>query len=199
MDNIARKIPFPKLIEKEKRVINDLFFHSDPLKHIRTLDLLFVFGVSRQVNDCVEYLNLLLKRRLKGVLIISGGKSIKDKNGQIAQLESEVIFKGIKSNIDRNLIILERESINTYENIVYSMNKVNLNNICTIGMVSSNLHSLRAYLTMRKYLSKHPIKVLRYSYPFVAFDFPNTHMNKRNWESKNFSERISSEIIRINF
>ncbi|MBU0570303.1 YdcF family protein [Patescibacteria group bacterium] len=192
---IPRRIALPKLTSKEIKIIGKTFFYQDPLESVQLLDLLFVFGVTKQIHECAKYISTIIDNDFKGSLVITGGipnysRKVLDKP------QADMLFSKIKPKENLNLVALERKSVNTYENVTFSLNLIKFDTFKKIGIITNNLHSLRAYLTMRNFTSRN-IKVLRYSYTDVDLE-KHKKMSSINWiKSATFSECVASEIKRI--
>ena len=144
MINVPRKIQLPQLTKSESKAISDTFFYSDKLSDINKLDLLIVFGVSNQLTDCTRFLKSLLKYNFEGTIIISGGVR---KPG--SKSEAKQMYEALKNHLNNQSVILEERSTNTYENIVFSLRKIDLREIEAVGIVNSTLNSYRAFLTIK--------------------------------------------------
>lgn len=194
MTDIPRKVILPDLTKDEIKIINNLFFHSDQLLNVEQLDILIIFGVSNQLIDCTNFIKSLLKYKLKATLIISGGVIKPGTNLS----ESKLIYNVIKNNLNDIKVILENKSTNTYENVTFSLAKINLDKIEKIGIVNSTLNSFRAYLTTKKYLENLSTQIFRFSYPYVNHKKNSKKLTKTSWyQDEEFKQQIASELTRI--
>ena len=99
-----------------------------------------------------DIIHPILKKRLdafirlykKGdIVILSGGKTSKNKHSE-AYLMSKYIKKYI--NIPKKKIILENKSLDTIDNVCFTLKKINKNNIKFVTLITSSWHMKRVKL-----------------------------------------------------
>jgi uncharacterized SAM-binding protein YcdF (DUF218 family) len=94
----------------------------------------------QRINAAIDY----LEENTNTDVIVSGGKGFRE-----TSTEAEVMSKLLQNNgIERSRIIPERRSTNTYENLIYSKELIDINK--KIIIVSSGFHLFRAKSIAKK-------------------------------------------------
>lgn len=166
------------------KISNYIFLNSK----IEKADLAIVFGTQNQL--CISAVKEIYSKKLVKKFILSGGK-----NRHSGEIEAKFLQKELlKSNIPNEVLILEKESKNTLENVLFSKKlideKIGLNNVKKIIAVVKHFHSRRAIMTLKKHFPKH-IKILPFVYPVGNF-------TKENWfDTENGRRRVFEEWEKI--
>ena len=120
-----------------------------------------------------DIIHPILKKRLdtfikiykKGdSVILSGGKTPKNKHTE-AYLMSKYIRKYI--NISKKNIITENKSLDTIDNICFTLKKINKNNIKSVTLITSSWHMKRVKLIVN-FFNIYNIKFYYYSSKVIS-------------------------------
>ena len=158
-------------------------FHDE----ITSPDLILVLA-SSSINRIEKAIELSKKYNLK--ILISGANYLK--NDQMYEYEKYYIY-AITHGINKGNLIIESNSHNTKENIIYSLNLIK-DKYHNIIIISSSQHLLRVKLTLEKELRKNNITNLNYYLvPSYASLVP-----KDTWYNKSKAkEIIKGELERL--
>ena len=158
--------------QKEIKKITDyIFLKSDPQK----ADLALVFGTRHQeaINKVFE----LYRGGLAPKILVSGGINRATGENEAKEMSDKLIKLGVKMDD----IILENESTNSLENVLFSKQiidkKIGLNKIKKIIAVVKHYHSRRALMTLKKHLPK-TIKLIPVTYEIYGFTIDNWFNNE---------------------
>lgn len=158
------------------KITKYIFIESKPEK----ADLVFVFGTRHK--EVVLKVFELYKNKLISKILISGGKNRITHENEADMLSQELIRLGIK----KEDILLEDESTNSLENVLFSKKvieeKIGFNNIKKMIVVTKNYHIRRALMTIKKHFPKN-IEILPVSYD-IGF-------NKENW----FNDEVDKKKV----
>jgi len=151
-------------------------------------DLVFVFGTRRP--EPAQVAADLLKRGIGHTVVLTGGK-----NRLTGVREARAHLKVVlESGAPRECIIVEDESANTLENVVFALPKigerVDLQEIASIVVVTKWYHCRRAMMTLRRHL---PAGV-RY---FAATYEPQGIGRSDWWQSEEGARSVMKEMDRI--
>lgn len=165
--------------------INSLMFNFHD--EITSPDLILVLA-SSSINRIEKAIELSKKYYLK--ILISGANYLK--NDQMYEYEKYYIY-AITHDINKDNLIIESNSHNTKENIIYSLNLIK-DKYHNIIIISSSQHLLRVKLTLEKELRKNNITNLNYYLvPSYASLVP-----KDTWYNKSKAkEIIKGELERL--
>ena len=165
--------------------INSLMFNFHD--EITSPDLILVLA-SSSINRIEKAIELSKKYNLK--ILISGANYLK--NDQMYEYEKYYIY-AITHGINKGNLIIESNSHNTKENIIYSLNLIK-DKYHNIIIISSSQHLLRVKLTLEKELRKNNITNLNYYLvPSYASLVP-----KDTWYNKSKAkEIIKGELERL--
>ena len=167
-----------------EKITSYIFLKSEPQK----ADLALVFGTRHQeaINKVFE----LYRAGLVSKILVSGGINRVTKENEAKEMSDKLIKVGVK----RNDIILENESTNSLENVLFSKQvidkKVGFNKIKKIIAVVKHYHSRRALMTLKKYFPQN-IELIPVTYGIYGF-------TKDNWFiSEDGGRRVMSEYNKI--
>lgn len=170
--------------KKIEKISKYIFLKSDPQK----ADLALVFGTRHQeaINSVYE----LYRIGLVSKILVSGGQNRITGKNEALEMSKELVKSGVKEND----IILENQSTNSLENVLFSKRvieeKIGFNNIKKIIAVVKHYHSRRALMTLKKYFPKN-IKLIPVTYEIHGF-------TENNWfDSKNSKEKVLGEWNKI--
>ncbi|MDD6223569.1 MAG: YdcF family protein [bacterium] len=110
--NLSERILKYPVCKKDKEVINSLFF-SSVKKFPKCFDVIMVLG-SRRKNRILTALRLYFLKPM--IILLSGGAKLND---QIKECYRDLEY-AIAHGVKKNHIICEDQSLNTYQNILYS-------------------------------------------------------------------------------
>lgn len=176
-----------KILNKEE--ITEYIFLND---EEQSGDVAFVFGTYKALEKSVEQTVELYRNKLVPKIIFTGGV-----NGESKFIESEEMRKlAIRSGIKSDDILIENQSTNTLENVLFALpileKEIGLHKIKTLTAVVKNYHSRRALMTLKKHLPKH-IKLKA-----SAYDSENDRFSKDVWfKSEKGTQKILGEIEKI--
>ena len=161
-----------------------MFIDSDPYKS----DLAIIFG-TRHKKPVDVFIDLYNRGLVRKVLITGGINRITGRN-EADDLSKELEVAGV----DRNDIILEKTSINSLENVVFSKNviekEIGFKNIKHIIYITKHYHAKRALLTLKKHF---PNNVTFHSVLYSLLDF-----DKGNWfNNEEGKKKILGEYEKI--
>ncbi len=192
---IPRAYTPPLLSEAEETTITRHFFYTDPIPDAGHLDLLLVFGTSRQHAECASKVTQLLTSAEIQTLVLTGGIPRYADSATISRPEAELIHEKLDLSQFTGELILENKSQNTKENLEFTSRMVNLEAFGRIGIITKNVHVLRAYLTSRMYFDK-DASVYRYSYSYISSQ--GEELPAENWNQSEYTRTfVASELARI--
>lgn len=182
---LITKLDNDNLTKDDIDEINSLMFNFHD--EITSPDLILVLA-SSSINRIEKAIELSKKYYLK--ILISGANYLK--NDQMYEYEKYYIY-AITHGINKGNLIIESNSHNTKENIIYSLNLIK-DKYHNIIIISSSQHLLRVKLTLEKELRKNNITNLNYYLvPSYAALVP-----KDNWYNKSKAkEIIKGELERL--
>lgn len=182
---LITKLDNDNLTKDDIDEINSLMFNFHD--EITSPDLILVLA-SSSINRIEKAIELSKKYNLK--ILISGANYLK--NDQMYEYEKYYIY-AITHGINKGNLIIESNSHNTKENIIYSLNLIK-DKYHNIIIISSSQHLLRVKLTLEKELRKNNITNLNYYLvPSYASLVP-----KDTWYNKSKAkEIIKGELERL--
>lgn len=182
---LITKLDNDNLTKDDIDEINSLMFNFHD--EITYPDLILVLA-SSSIKRIEKAIELSKKYNLK--ILISGANYLK--NDQMYEYEKYYIY-AITHGINKGNLIIEANSHNTKENIIYSLNLIK-DKYHNIIIISSSQHLLRVKLTLEKELRKNNITNLNYYLvPSYASLVP-----KDNWYNKSKAkEIIKGELERL--
>lgn len=182
---LITKLDNDNLTKDDIDEINSLMFNFHD--EITSPDLILVLA-SSSIKRIEKAIELSKKYNLK--ILISGANYLK--NDQMYEYEKYYIY-AITHGINKGNLIIESNSHNTKENIIYSLNLIK-DKYHNIIIISSSQHLLRVKLTLEKELRKNNITNLNYYLvPSYAALVP-----KDNWYNKSKAkEIIKGELERL--
>lgn len=153
-------------------------------------DCILIFGSIKRQEERIQLAAKLYNENRAPYVLISGGKGFKS-NVEESKL---MLKRAIELGIPKEKIIIEDESNNTTENVLYSMvaleKKLLLKNVNRLIIVTSPFHMQRVILTISKYLPKW-IKC-SYCYP------KDNEFSKDNWyKSERGIKLVTHEAKRL--
>ena len=172
--------------EKEiKKITSYIFLESEP----QEADLAFVFG-ARHLDGAMNKVCELYHKGLVPKILASGGNNRATGENEAFAMNQKLIELGVK----RDDIILEDQSTNSLENVLFSKKiiekRFGWDNIRKITAIFKHYHSRRALMTLRKHLPKN-IELIPAPYETDGF-------TKDNWfESAIGQERVMGEWHKI--
>ncbi|MFH1460817.1 MAG: YdcF family protein [Patescibacteria group bacterium] len=170
---------------KEIKKISDyIFLESNPQK----ADLVLLFGTRHQ--EAINKVYELYQIGLVSKILVSGGQNRVTGENEALEMSKKLI----KLGVNQDGIILEDQSTNSLENILFSKQiieeKFGFNNIKKIIAVVKHYHSRRALMTMKKHFPK-SIELIPVTYEIYGF-------TKDNWfENEVGKEKVMSEWNKI--
>ena len=182
---LITKLDNDNLTKDDIDEINSLMFNFHD--EITSPDLILVLA-SSSIKRIEKAIELSKKYNLK--ILISGANYLK--NDRMYEYEKYYIYV-ITHGINKGNLIIESNSHNTKENIIYSLNLIK-DKYHNIIIISSSQHLLRVKLTLEKELRKNNITNLNYYLvPSYASLVP-----KDNWYNKSKAkEIIKGELERL--
>lgn len=163
----------------EKEITDYVFIEAQPKK----ADLIFIFGAvsSGAEEKSAKKAFELYKNNFASKILISGGVNEITKQSESKEICDNLIKLGVK----KEDIILENESTNTLENVLFSKKiieeKIGFENIKTILAVMKSYHARRAIMTLKKHFPKN-IEFL--PIPYDMFDF-----TRDNWQDSEMGKK----------
>jgi uncharacterized SAM-binding protein YcdF (DUF218 family) len=171
-----------------KETTDYIFLENKDLKG----DIAFVFGTWNARKESVKKAVELYENKLVPKIIFSGGKNRNTGIVEGVALAQEAINAGVSQKD----ILIEDESTNTLENVVFSIHKIDeelgLNNIKFITVVAKNYHIRRVFMTLRKHLPRH---IQLRAAPYTSDFYPFTKENW--WQSDLGKEKVLEEVEKI--
>jgi len=168
-------------------MIESLFF-SYSLNFIYPIHFILVLA-GKRLNRVETVVDIYHKGRVK--IILSGG--VFNSNGQ---KECERYFDYcIMHGVKKEDIILENQSTNTYQNLLYSIGLIQKSwfSICHILIISSVQHLPRVSLTIEKIK-----KEMNFSFTYQCYPSKSSFIDKSNWYSKKENRKeIVTELEKI--
>ena len=182
---LITKLDHDNLTKDDVDEINSLMFNFHD--EITSPDLIFVLA-SSSIKRIEKAIELSKKYNLK--ILISGANYLK--NEQMYEYEKYYIY-AITHGINKDNLIIEPNSHNTKENIIYSLNLIK-DKYHNIIIISSSQHLLRVKLTLEKELRKNNITNLNY---YLVPSYA-TLVPKDTWYNKSKAkEIIKGELERL--
>lgn len=170
--------------EEIKKITDYIFLESKPQK----ADLALVFGTrhSEAINKVYE----LYRDKLIPKILVSGGLNRVTGENEANEMSQALMELGV----NKDDIILEDQSINSLENVLFSKKvieeKIGFNNIKKIIAVVKHYHSRRALMTLKRYFPK-TVVLIPVTYDIYGFD-------KDNWfEDASGKEKVMDEWDKI--
>ena len=167
-----------------KKITEYIFLESNPQKS----DIALVFGTRHQ--EAINRVYELYQNKFINKILVSGGiNRVTGKNEAF-----EICRKLMNLGIEQRDIVLEDQSTNSLENVLFSKKvideKFGFNNIKKIIAVVKHYHSRRALMTLKKYFPK-TIKLIPVTYEIYGF-------TKDNWSANEIGrEKVISEWKKI--
>ncbi len=163
-----------------KKITDYLFIESRP----EPVDLAIIFG-SRHQEPLDKVYELYQQGYVKKVLL-SGG--VNKKSGQI---EADEMAKNLKQmGVIEEDLILERESTNTLENVLFSLklieDQLGWEKVKKIAAIVKHYHSRRSLMTLKKHFPK-TVEIVPVCYEIYGF-------TRENWsDSEVGREKVMHE------
>jgi len=167
-----------------KKITNYIFLKSNPQK----ADLALVFG-TRHFEAIDKVYELYQSNLIKKILVSGGFNRVNGENEALT-----MSGKLIKMGVEKQDIILENQSINSLENVLFSKKtigeKLGFDNIEKIIVVVKHYHSRRALMTLKKHFPKN-VEFIPATYDIYGF-------TKDDWfESEIGREKVMGEWKKI--
>lgn len=156
--------------------------------NLQKADMALVFGTHHReaINKVYElYYNGFISK-----ILVSGGINKVTGENEAIEMSKKLIEFGVK----KDDIIIENQSTNTLENVLFSKKiieeKFGFDSIKKIIVVVKHYHSRRALMTLKKYFPKN-IELIPITYEIHGF-------TKENWfKSENSKNKVMSELNKI--
>jgi uncharacterized SAM-binding protein YcdF (DUF218 family) len=170
--------------EEIKKITDYIFLESNPQK----ADLALVFGTRHP--EAINKVYELYRDRLIPKILVSGGLNRVNGENEAKEMSQKLIELGV----EKEDIILEDQSINSLENVLFSKKvieeKIGFNNIKKIIAVVKHYHSRRALMTLKRHFPK-TVVLIPVTYDIYGFD-------KDNWfEDASGKEKVMDEWDKI--
>lgn len=167
-----------------EKITNYIFLQSNPKK----ADLALVFGTRHQ--EAINKVYELYHSGFVPKILVSGGINRVTGKNEAIEMSKKLIELGVK----KGDIILEDQSTNSLENVLFSKKvieeKLGFEKIRKIIAVVKHYHSRRSLMTLKKHFSKN-IELIPVTYEIYGF-------NKNNWsDSKIGKEKVMNEWNKI--
>lgn len=166
----------------------DFLFFSYSLDVIYPVDFILVLA-GKKLNRVKTAVDIYHKNRTK--IILSGG--VFDSNGK---KECERYFDYcITHGVKQEDIILEKNSTNTYQNLLYSIELIQKRwfSTCHLLIISSVQHLPRVDLTLRKIKKEKSL-----SFTYQCYPASSSSLNKSDWYlQKESRKEIATELEKI--
>lgn len=167
-------------------ITNYMFVPDSTLK----ADATIVLGMTLWHRPVIKAIEVHLKD-LAGTLIFSGG--LNQKLGEIEAFKMLALWMELGHSPAH--VLIETQSINTYENMTYSKALLEKNGLYTdqmrINIVAINYHMRRAVETFRAVFGNH--------IPLGIVNYPSIHCHPESWfDNREGKELILTEIAKIN-
>ncbi len=158
----------------------------------QSADVALVFGTWNAWKGSVEKAAELYRTGLVPKIIVSGGINAQTGIIEGDHMANELINLGVK----RDDILIENESTNTLENVLFSLKvidkEIGLKSIHTIVGVVKNYHARRSLMTLRRHT---PANIKLKAAAYYSEYYPFT---KDNWaESESGKKNVLEEIEKI--
>ncbi len=167
--------------EKIEKITDYIFLKSNPQK----ADLALVFGT--RYHEATEKAFELYRDGLVHKIMLSGGINRVTGKNESLEMSKDLIRLGLK----KSSLILESESTNSLENVLFSKRvieeKIGFGKIKKILAVVKNYHSRRALMTLKKHFPG-TIELIPVTYEVDGFK-PENWFNSENGKEKVLSER----------
>lgn len=156
--------------EEIKKITEYIFLESNPQK----ADLALVFGTRHR--EAIKKAYELYQTGLAPKILISGGKNRVTGENEAMEMNRKLIELGV----NKDDIILEDQSSNSLENVLFSKKiideKIGFKKIKKIIAVVKHYHSRRALMTLKKYFPEN-IELMTVTYEIYGFAFDNWFNN----------------------
>ncbi len=183
----------PKLTTELIQLLTNLCFFNNAMK---SADLLFVFGSNILHQEIGQKINSFLKTNSFDTVLLTGGIANYKESFYESVSESELLLRYIaKSEFPQVNFIIEKESRNTLENVVYANELVDLSNIQSIAFFSHSYASMRSYLTLKKVCAAQHF----YNYPIpIPTNLLDQRITQFNWfETEKGRALVWGEYLRF--
>jgi uncharacterized SAM-binding protein YcdF (DUF218 family) len=158
-----------------KKITDYIFLKSSP----RKADLALLFGTRHQ--EAIDKVFELYHNGLVPKILVSGGINRVTGENEAKEMSDKLIKLGVK----RDYIILENESTNSLENVLFSKQvidkKIGFNKIKKIIAVVKHYHSRRALMTLKKHFPK-TVELIPVTYEVYGFTTDNWFNNETGKE-----------------
>lgn len=166
------------------RITDYIFLTSNPQK----ADLALVFGTRHQ--EAINKVYELYRGGLAPKILVSGSRNRVTGENEALEMSKKLIALGIK----KDDLILENQSTNSLENVLFSKKiieeKIGFNKIKKIIAVVKHYHSRRALMTLKKHFPEN-VELILVTYEIYGF-------TRENWfEDKIGNEKVMSEWGKI--
>lgn len=167
-----------------EKITNYIFLKSS----LQQADLALVFG-TRHIEVINQIYKLYQDKFINKILVSGGINRINNKNEAL-----EISKKLISLEVEQQDIILEDQSTNSLENVLFSKKIIDerfgFNNIKKIIVVAKHYHSRRALMTLKKHFHG-TVKLMLAPYELYGF-------TKNNWfENEVGKKKVMSEWKKI--
>lgn len=199
MTRIPKYPEVPPLIEKQIQQLTRIVFLEEELNSFpQKADLIFVFGGSHP--GCWQTAYQAYQAGLADKILLTGGVKpfvIRHPTWTYGNTaEAQVMKMKLQElGVPEKLIIVEDQSTNTLENVLFAKGIFNFQTISNIVFISKSFGAGRGYRTLKKHL---PSNIQLTPYPFPTTLRSNQMVTRHNWmhdpESRSF---VYGEYLRM--
>lgn len=177
---VRRNFIAPFLSNEAVNALTRLFFK--PEDAISKVDLLFIFGTTRQAKNCADAISNLLSKGISDTVLVTGGAPDYD-NKNSAKIKPRSDARRILKYINRSSFLNtqflhEDKSQNTLENVINGLKVIDFSRFSHVAYITKEVHALRGYLTLKKFVSPNTY-LLRHVYATIGRS--GKVIDKYNW------------------
>lgn len=189
---IPKRVPPPPLSHLHITSLSQLCFGKEVSG---TADLIFFFGTNTEHVKAALLLTSLLERGISRRLLITGGLAHYSDATIPLQIESEKLYSLLsKEEFPGVEFILERDSSNTLENVLYALELYDFSHAKRLIFVSQSFALGRSRLTLQRYLPH--TELLQQNYDISVEG--HGPLTKDNWyQTQVGRELVWGEFLRI--
>jgi uncharacterized SAM-binding protein YcdF (DUF218 family) len=194
IQEVERNPKAPKLSQEVIELLTRLCFRpDDPLEQV---DLIFEFSSPRDTEQATQLIINLLKENISKKVFITGGIPDFHDSLKISKPESELFLEKIEKNKFPDVqFFIENKSTNTLENVAEALKVLDFRNYEKVLFVFKRHDSMRAYLTLKKFLPNTKILQQTFAGLYADTDRP---LDKNTWYTYEFGiTRVWGEFLRI--
>ncbi len=194
IQEIKRNPQTPELSQEAIELLTKLCFRPDT--QLEPVDLIFEFSSPREPDRVVQIIENLLKNNISRKVFVTGGMPDFVDSPKLGKSESEILLEKIDlSKFPEVQFFSENKSTNTLDNVTEALKVLDFRNYEKVLFIFKRHDSMRAYLSLKKFLPNTKILQQTFAGLYVGTDRP---LDENTWHTYEFGKtRVWGEFLRI--